>query len=97
MFNFGRLLEFFIIGIILGVLEDILAIYLVTGVVSVRSFWIAASLALPFAVLSELIVDHYKPFHGKRSRMAELKHDMKRISDLGMAEEKQVIRLLKKV
>ena len=31
--------------------------------------------ALPFAIISELIVDHYKPFHRKKERTIEHEHE----------------------
>ena len=53
-----RLLEFFIIGLVLGVIEDLIAIFLATDVkIDIRVFLIAAFVALPFAVISEIIVD----------------------------------------
>lgn len=56
-----RFLEFFIVGIILGVSEDLLAIFLVTNEpIDLRVFMIAFFVAFPFAVFSELIVDHDK-------------------------------------
>lgn len=58
---FNRFLEFFIVGLALGVIEDLIAIFLVTGEpIDLRVFWIAFFVALPFAVFSELIVDHDK-------------------------------------
>jgi uncharacterized membrane protein (DUF106 family) len=56
-----RFLEFFVVGLILGVAEDLLAIFLVTGEpIDLRVFIIAFIVAFPFAVFSELIVDHEK-------------------------------------
>lgn len=53
-----RLLEFFIIGLALGILEDVLAIWLATEVeINIRIVIIAALVALPFAFISEIIVD----------------------------------------
>ncbi len=63
--NLGRLLEFFVIGIVFGIAEDLIAVYASTGKFSWHILWIVALVALPFAVISELIVDHYKPFHKK--------------------------------
>lgn len=55
----NRFLEFFIVGLVLGVAEDLLAIFLVTNEpIDFRVFWIAFFVALPFAIFSELIVDH---------------------------------------
>lgn len=57
----NRFLEFFIVGLALGVIEDLIAIFLVTGEpIDLRIFWIAFFVALPFAIFSELIVDHNK-------------------------------------
>lgn len=57
----NRFLEFFIVGLALGVIEDLIAIFLVTGEpIDFRIFWIAFFVALPFAIFSELIVDHDK-------------------------------------
>lgn len=57
----NRFLEFFLVGLILGVLEDLIAISLATEkVIDFRVFLIAFFVALPFAVFSELIVDHNK-------------------------------------
>lgn len=57
----SRFLEFFLVGIVLGVTEDLLAIFLVTNEpIDLRVFGIAFFVALPFAIFSELIVDHNK-------------------------------------
>lgn len=56
-----RFLEFFIIGITLGLFEDLLAIKLATGEpITGRVILIAFIVALPFAIFSELIVDKPK-------------------------------------
>ena len=53
-----RLLEFFIIGLVLGVVEDLIAIFLAPDVkIDIRVFLIAAFVALPLAIISEIIVD----------------------------------------
>lgn len=54
-----RLLEFFIIGLVFGIAEDFIAISLASEATSAWdtlkiAFWVA----LPFAIFSELIVDH---------------------------------------
>jgi len=54
-----RLIEFLIIGILFGVIEDLLAVMLVTGEsVDLRILGIVFSVAIPFAFISEIIVDH---------------------------------------
>lgn len=56
-----RLIEFFIVGLVLGVTEDLIAISLATDkAIDARVFIIAFLVALPFAIFSELIVDHNK-------------------------------------
>lgn len=64
----NRFLEFFIVGLALGVLEDLIAITLATEkAIDLRVFVIAFFVAFPFAVFSELIVDHdrFKRFMGR--------------------------------
>lgn len=64
----NRFLEFFIVGLCLGVLEDMIAISLATDkTIDLRVFLIAFFVAFPFAVISELIVDHdkFKKLMGK--------------------------------
>ena len=57
----NRFLEFFIVGVCLGVVEDLIAISLATDkAIDFKVFVIAFFVAFPFAVLSELIVDHEK-------------------------------------
>jgi len=75
MINRGRLIEFFIIGVVAGVAEDLIAVYATTGQFSLKILWIVIIVAIPFAIISELIVDHYKPFHRKK----EILHEHKRI------------------
>lgn len=56
-----RLLEFFIIGVLLGIVEDLIAIALATdAVINFKVILIAFFVAFPFAVLSELVVDMKK-------------------------------------
>lgn len=57
----NRFLEFFIVGLGLGVIEDLIAISLATDKqIDLRVFIIAFFVAFPFAIFSELIVDHDK-------------------------------------
>jgi len=59
----ARILEFFLIGVALGILEDMLAIFFYTGEsFNFNMLWIAALVAIPFAIISELIVDHSEVF-----------------------------------
>lgn len=55
----ARILEFFIIGVVLGILEDMIAIFFYTHEnFNFNMVWIAALVAIPFAIISELIVDY---------------------------------------
>lgn len=52
------IVEFFVFGFLVGVFEDLLAIFVSTGEpITMKVFLIAAAVALPFAILSELVVD----------------------------------------
>ena len=56
-----RVIEFFIVGLIFGLTEDLLAISLSTDAqITGKTVLIAFLVALPFAIFSELIVDHPK-------------------------------------
>lgn len=59
-----RLLEFFLVGLVLGIVEDLLAIKFSTGAaITWKTVQVASLVALPFAIFSELIVDHPKFWH----------------------------------
>lgn len=65
----GRILEFFIIGVLLGVIEDMIAVRAATGaLITWKVLGIIVLVAIPFAIISELVVDHYKPFNHKRKK-----------------------------
>ena len=54
-----RFLEFLIIGVLVGLFEDLLVVFFATDAeIDLGVIWIAFLVALPFAVFSELIVDH---------------------------------------
>jgi hypothetical protein len=54
-----RLIEFFIIGVLFGVIEDLIAISLATkGEFKWEYVGIAVVVAVPFAFISEIVVDH---------------------------------------
>lgn len=56
-----RLIEFFLIGLLLGIVEDLIAIKFATAEpITWKVVLIAALVALPFAIISELIVDKPK-------------------------------------
>ncbi len=58
-FSFRRLAEFFIIGIILGIIEDLIAIWLITGQgITWSVFGVIIAVAVPFAFFNEIVADH---------------------------------------
>ena len=65
-----RLLEFFIIGIVFGVTEDLLAILIATDAeLSFDILFVVILVAIPFAVFAELVVDHPRFLHFERLSM----------------------------
>lgn len=67
-----RFFEFFLIGILMGIGEDLLAITFATGEpITLRVFIIAAVVAIPFAAFTELVVD--KPSFRKKVEKIILK------------------------
>jgi hypothetical protein len=56
-----RLIEFMVIGLAMGVTEDLLAVWLATGEpITWHVLGIVFAIALPFAFVSEYVVDHPK-------------------------------------
>lgn len=56
-----RLLEFLIIGVVMGVVEDLIAVTLATdSKFSWHILLVVFLVALPFAFISEIVVDHPK-------------------------------------
>ena len=54
-----RLIEFLFIGVIMGLGEDVIAVLLATDAkLSWHVVWIVFFVALPFAFISEIVVDH---------------------------------------
>lgn len=54
-----RFLEFLLIGVLFGIFEDLLAIGFATSErITLRVIFIVLIVALPFAFLSEIVVDH---------------------------------------
>ncbi|MDY6776764.1 MAG: hypothetical protein SVQ76_01500 [Candidatus Nanohaloarchaea archaeon] len=55
---FERFLEFLVIGVMLGVVEDLIAVKLATGAaIHPSTVVVIVLVAIPFAALSELVVD----------------------------------------
>lgn len=62
-----RLLEFFVIGIVFGVTEDLLAVVIATdAAVTPEVLVVVVLIAIPFAIISELVVDHPQFLHFER-------------------------------
>lgn len=60
-----RLLEFLIIGVVMGIIEDLIAIAFATDAeINFTVFLVVFAVALPFAFISEIVVDH-PSFWGK--------------------------------
>jgi len=54
----AHLIEFFIIGVAMGVSEDLLAIHFATDAkITWHVFKVAFLVAFPFAVISEIVID----------------------------------------
>jgi hypothetical protein len=53
-----RFTEFLVIGVAMGVIEDLIAVKLATGeVIDMRMIGIVFLVAIPFAAFSEMVVD----------------------------------------
>lgn len=64
-------LEFLIFGVVVGLIEDLIAVYFITGEpITPHVIWIALAVAVPFAFLGEVIVDrkHLFPVRKKGRR-----------------------------
>lgn len=58
-FRKTRIIEFFVVGFLLGVLEDIFVVWLVTGQpITFHIILIISLITIPFAFLNEYITDH---------------------------------------
>jgi len=56
-----RLIEFIVIGVAMGLLEDLLAIAFATdAMITPKVIFFVLAVAIPFAFISEIIVDHPK-------------------------------------
>lgn len=53
------ILEFIIFGVIVGVIEDLIAVKLATGqTITWQTVWIILLVTIPFAIIGELVVDN---------------------------------------
>jgi hypothetical protein len=56
-----RIVEFLLIGVVMGVIEDLIAIAIATDAeINFNVIWVVLVVAIPFAYLSEVVVDHPK-------------------------------------
>ena len=54
-----RIIEFLLIGVLFGLIEDIIAVKAVSdAIINPRVILTILAVAVPFAIVSELIVDH---------------------------------------
>lgn len=73
-----RVVEFLIIGVLFGLIEDLIAVRAVSDVVIDLNIVITVLLvAIPFAVVSELIVDHPRFWEVLRLRHKDLSANSK--------------------
>ena len=67
-----RVIEFLIIGVLFGLIEDIIAVRVVSDVmIDFRVLMTILAVAIPFAIVSELIVDHPRFWEVLRLRKKE--------------------------
>lgn len=67
-----RILEFIIIGVLFGLIEDVIAVKAVSDVmIDKRVLLTILLVAIPFAIVSELIVDHPRFWEFLRIRREE--------------------------
>ncbi|MEX0931822.1 MAG: hypothetical protein WDZ88_03680 [Candidatus Paceibacterota bacterium] len=51
--------EFLLFGLVFGIVEDILAVWLVTGEpITLKIVWLVVLIAIPFAIIGELVADN---------------------------------------
>ena len=54
-----RIIEFLIIGVVMGTIEDLIAVFAATDAeINFRVIFVVLLVAFPFAFLSEVVVDH---------------------------------------
>ena len=54
-----RIIEFLLIGVGMGVIEDVIAIMFATEAsIEWKVIWVVVAVAIPFAYISEVVVDH---------------------------------------
>ena len=67
-----RIIEFLIIGVFFGLIEDLIAVEAVSEVmITPRVILIILGIAIPFAIVSELVVDHPRFWELMRLRRKE--------------------------
>ena len=88
-----QFVEFFVVGLLIGVAEDLIVIALSTGAaITWHIVGIAALVALPFAAFSELVVDRKDLFDFFKHKAKEEIRDIKKIEGKikeGIAKKKK--------
>lgn len=63
------ILEFTVFGVFMGIVEDLIVIGLLTGEsITLQTVWIVTLVTLPFAIISEIIVDRHDWFPGVKTK-----------------------------
>jgi hypothetical protein len=56
-----RVIEFLVVGVAMGLIEDLIAVRLATDAsIDWQVVWVVLLVAIPFAFISEVVVDHPK-------------------------------------
>ena len=76
-----RIIEFLFIGVLFGLIEDVIAVKAVSdAVINPRVILTILAVAIPFAIVSELIVDHPRFWINIRLRRPDDEDDEKQKS-----------------
>lgn len=74
----NHFLEFFFIGFLMGIAEDLITIKLATEAkITPHVIIVAAIVALPFAVLSELVIDYKRLKNARKRWLKKREKEMK--------------------
>ncbi|QGA80936.1 hypothetical protein [Candidatus Nanohalobium constans] len=74
-----RFLEFIVIGIVMGTVEDLIAVKLATGeTIDPSMIFVVVAVAIPFAAFSELVVDR-PDIRPMRETAEKLEQKLKRL------------------
>lgn len=77
-----RIIEFLVVGVLFGLVEDIIAVKAVSNVlIDFRVVGTVLAVAIPFAIVSELVVDHPRFWEILRMRKNVLNNTDKENTD----------------